>query len=104
MTVVIRGKGSKIRHVPVMDPTAQIVAGYLEHRDRHPGADADPLFPGPIHSRLTRSGVAKLLARHVRAVRAGPRLGSRPSGHASYAPADPGHAPGPGWSQPDLHP
>jgi hypothetical protein len=49
-----------------MDPTAQLVADYLEHRDRHPGlgADADPLFPGPNHSRLTRSGVAKLLARH----------------------------------------
>jgi hypothetical protein len=32
-----------------MDPTAQLVAGYLEHRDRHPGlgADTDPLFPGP---------------------------------------------------------
>ena len=42
------------------------------HRGRHPGvgADADPLFTGPNHSRLTRSGVAKLLARHVRAVRA----------------------------------
>ncbi len=72
MTVVIRGKGSKIRYVPVMDPTAQLVAGYLDHRDRHPGAGAgaDPLFAGPDHSRLTRSGVAKLLARHVRAVRA----------------------------------
>ena len=34
------------------------------------GADTDPLFHGPNHSRLTRSGVAKLLARHVRAVRA----------------------------------
>jgi integrase/recombinase XerD len=72
MTVVIRGKGSKIRYVPVMDPTAQLVTDYLDHRDRHPGvgADADPLFPGPNHSRLTRSGMAKLLARHVRAVRA----------------------------------
>ena len=72
MTAVIRGKGSKIRYVPVMDPTAQLVAGYLDHRDRHPGvgADADPLFAGPNHSRLTRSGVAKLLARRVRAVRA----------------------------------
>jgi len=72
MTVVIRGKGSKIRYVPVMDPTARLVADYLDHRDRHPGVgtDADPLFAGPNHSRLTRSGVAKLLARHVRAVRA----------------------------------
>jgi integrase/recombinase XerD len=72
MTVVIHGKGSKIRYVPVMDPTAQLVADYLEHRDPHPGlgADADPLFKGPNHSRLTRSGVTKLLARRVRAVRA----------------------------------
>ena len=72
MTVTIRGKGSKIRYVPVMDPTARLVADYLEHREPHPGvgADTDPLFHGPNHSRLTRSGVAKLLARHVRAVRA----------------------------------
>src|SRR5262249_16919702 len=71
MTVAIRGKGSNIRYLPLLDPTAKLVADYLNHRDRHPGpgADADPLFPGPNHSRLTRSGVAKLLARHVRAVR-----------------------------------
>ena len=72
MTVVIRGKGSKIRYVPVMAPTARLAGGYLDHRDRHPGvgADADPLFAGPNHSRLTGSGVAKLLARYLRAVRA----------------------------------
>jgi site-specific recombinase XerD len=72
MTVVIHGKGSKIRYVPVMAPTARLVGDYPGHRDRHPGtgAGADPLFAGPNHSRLTRSGVAKLLARHVKAVRA----------------------------------
>jgi integrase/recombinase XerD len=72
MTVVIHGKGSKIRYLPVMEPTAHLLAHYLDHRDPHPGvgADADPLFPGPNHSRLTRSGVAKLLARHVHAIRA----------------------------------
>ena len=72
MTVTIRGKGSKTRYVPVMGPTAQLVADYLGHLDPHPGlgVDADPLFHGPNHSRLTRSGIAKLLARHVRAVRA----------------------------------
>ncbi len=61
MTVTIRGKGSKIQYVPMMDPTAQLVADYLHHRDCHPGlgAEADPLFHGPNHSRLTRSGVAK---------------------------------------------
>lgn len=72
MTVAIRGKGSKIRYVPVMGPTAELVADYLERRQPHLGlgADADPLFCGPNHSRLTRSGIAKLLSRHVRAVRA----------------------------------
>ncbi len=107
MTVVIRGKGSKIRYVPVMEPTAQLVADYLEHRDRHAGvgADADPLFAGPNHSRLTRSGIAKLLA-PPRAGRPGarPRLGPRTAGHAPHPPAQPGHAPDPGRRQPDLHP
>ena len=71
MTVTIRGKGSKTRYVPVMDPTARLLADYLERRQPHPGlgADADALFHGPNHSRLTRSGIAKLLARHVTAVR-----------------------------------
>lgn len=72
MTVTIRGKGSKIRYVPLMGPTARLVTDYLEHRAPHPGLgpDTDPLFYGPNHSRLTRSGVAKFLNRHVRAVRA----------------------------------
>jgi len=71
MVAAIRGKGSKLRYVPVMDQTARLITDYLEHRDPHSGlgADADPLFHGPNHSRLTRSGVTKLLARHVRAVR-----------------------------------
>lgn len=72
MTVVIHGKGSKIRYVPVMDPTARLLTDYLDHREPHPGlgTDADPLFYGPKHCRLTRSGTAKILARHVRALRA----------------------------------
>ena len=72
ITVTIRGKGSKTRYVPLMEPTAQLVLDYLEHVDPHPSLDADtsPLFHGPHHSRLTRSGIAKLLVRHVRAVRA----------------------------------
>jgi integrase/recombinase XerD len=72
ITVTIRGKGSKTRYVPLMEPTAVLLVDYLEHLDPHPGlaADTSPLFHGPNHSRLTRSGIAKLLARHVRAVRA----------------------------------
>jgi site-specific recombinase XerD len=72
MTVTIRGKGSKTRYVPLMSPTAELLADYLEHLDPHPGlaADTSPLFHGPNHSRLTRSGISKLLARHAQAVRA----------------------------------
>ena len=72
ITLTIRGKGSKTRYLPLMQPTAQLLIDYLEHLDPHPGlaADTSPLFHGPNHSRLTRSGIAKLLARHVRAVRA----------------------------------
>jgi site-specific recombinase XerD len=71
--VTIHGKGSKTRYVPVMDPTARLLTDYLDHRDPHPGlgAHATPLFHGPNHSRLTRSGIAKLLARHVHALRTG---------------------------------
>ena len=85
ITVTIHGKGNKIRYVPVMGPTARLVADYIEHREPHPGlgADADPLFHGPNHSRLTRSGIAKLLARYVRAVRA------RDAGWAPSLPVTP---------------
>jgi integrase/recombinase XerD len=78
--VTIHGKGSKIRYIPVTDPTARLLADYLDHLEPHPGVgvDATPLFTGPNHTRLTRSGIAKILARHVRAVRA----------------SDPGWAPG----------
>lgn len=71
MTATIHGKGSKVRYVPVMGPTAELVADYLDHHLRHPGIgpDTDPLFHGPHRSRLTRSGIAKLLARHVKTVR-----------------------------------
>ena len=72
ITVTIRGKGFKTRYVPLMEPTAQLALDYLERLDPHPGLGAatNPLFHGPNHTRLTRSGIAKLLARHVRAVQA----------------------------------
>ena len=63
-----------------MDPTAQLIQDYLSRRAPHPGVgkDADPLFNGPQHTRLTRWGVTKILARHVQSLRR----------------RDPGYAPG----------
>ena len=71
MVVTLHGKGSKTRRVPVMDPTAQLLEDYLSRRAPRPGAgkDADPLFNGPQHSRLTRWRVTKILTRHVQSLR-----------------------------------
>ena len=54
-----------------MAPTAQLIQDYLSRRASHPGVgkDADPLFNGPQHSRLTRWGVTKILTRHVQSLR-----------------------------------
>jgi len=49
MTAVIHGKGSKVRYVPVMGPTAQLMGGYLDHRGRHPGVGAG--IPRPARTR-----------------------------------------------------
>ncbi len=80
MLITLHGKGSKTRRVPLMDPTARLLADYLDRRATHRGvgSDADPLFNGPEHSRLTRWGVTKILARHVQSLRR----------------RDPGYAPG----------
>lgn len=71
MTVTIRGKGSKTRYVPLTDQAARLLDDYLQRRDPRPGLGphTEPLFHGPNRSRLTRSGIAKLLARHVQALR-----------------------------------
>jgi len=80
MLITLHGKGSKTRRVALMDPTAELMRHYLDRRAPHPGvgADADPLFQGPHHARLTRWGVTKILARHVESLRR----------------RDPGYAPG----------
>lgn len=79
MVVTLHGKGSKTRRVPLMDPTARLVADYLDRRATHlgVGADADPLFNGPNQTRLTRWGITKVLARHVQSLR------RRDSGYAA---------------------
>ncbi len=71
MVVTLHGKGSKTRRVPLMDPTGRLIQDYLSGRAPHPGVgkDADPLFNGPQHSRLTRWGITKILARHVQSLR-----------------------------------
>jgi site-specific recombinase XerD len=70
-TATLRGKGGKTRRVPLMEPTADLVRSHLRRRVPHPGigADQDPMFNGPNHTRLTRWAVTKILARHVQSIR-----------------------------------
>jgi len=66
----LMGKGRKMRAVPLMDTTAQILRDYLrdngldcpEHFDR-------PLFQNRQGRRLSRSGVRYILEKYVNAVR-----------------------------------
>jgi integrase/recombinase XerD len=68
--VRLMGKGRKLRAVPLMDPTVEILRTYLhdngldrpEHFDR-------PLFQNRHGERLSRSGVRYLLEKYVAAVR-----------------------------------
>jgi len=60
-----------------------MVEDYLDRRVPHlgVGADADPLFNGPEHTRLTRWGVTKMLAKHVQSLR------RRDPGYAAGSPS-----------------
>ena len=49
-TVTIRGKGSKTRYVPLMEPTAVLLVDYLEHHVRTPVS-----VPTPAHCSTGRT-------------------------------------------------
>ncbi|MFY9328519.1 MAG: tyrosine-type recombinase/integrase [Georgfuchsia sp.] len=63
------GKGRKMRVVPLMDATAQILRDHLRENglDR-PECGSQPLFQNRQGGRLSRSGIRYLLHRHVQAV------------------------------------
>ncbi len=67
--LLARGKGSKERLVPVGAPAAEAVRAYLGGaRDRLlRGRRSKDLFVTPRGGRMTRQGMAKLLARYARA-------------------------------------
>lgn len=58
----LRGKGRKQRCVPLWPTTARQLRGWLKHIPRSPEA---PLLPNAAGTFLTRSGIAKRLARAV---------------------------------------
>lgn len=65
-TVQLTGKGRKTRIVPLMTPTATLVAQYLEDAGRtDPAQGPSPLFPNRFGTHLTRGGITFLVKKYV---------------------------------------
>lgn len=69
-TVILTGKGSKTRAVPIMAGTADILLKYLaENRLNTPEKADYPLFCNHQHSKLSRAGVAYILKKYCDSAR-----------------------------------
>ncbi len=69
-TVALHGKGRKARVVPITAKTASIMEAYLEEKGwiGKSGALDLPVFMNSRKSKLTRAGVAHILARHIKTI------------------------------------
>lgn len=69
--VTLTGKGRKVRVVPLMGKTAELLEGYLdEFFPNITAADLrKPLFPNSLGNPLTRAGVANIVERHAKGAR-----------------------------------
>lgn len=69
-TITLKGKGRKVRHVPLMSRTAVLLKDYLEERRL---TDADrldyPVFFNSRRQKLTRAGVSYIVNKYVKAVK-----------------------------------
>lgn len=64
--VTLTGKGRKSRQVPLMAPTARLVAGYMQERGLlQPGCQDHPVFFNHRQQTLTRPGVTYILTKYV---------------------------------------
>jgi site-specific recombinase XerD len=69
-TITLRGKGRKVRHVPLMSRTSVLLKNYLEER-RLTAVDRldHPLFFNSRRQKLTRAGVSYIIDKYVKAVK-----------------------------------
>ena len=69
-TVKLTGKGNKVRIVPLMSPTAALVQRYAEGAGLTGAASRSrPLFPNRAGNKMTRTGIAYILDKHVATAR-----------------------------------
>ena len=78
------GKGRKMRTVPLMENTVQLLRDHMhENHLDHPELFDEPLFPNRHNQRLSRSGIRYILQKYlVRARSKCPSLNRRVSPHA----------------------
>lgn len=68
--IILTGKGNKIRRVPVMKNTASLLQYYLlENNLNKQWKNQYPLFSNSQHNKLTKEGVAYIIAKYVEIAR-----------------------------------
>ena len=68
--VVLNGKGNKTRRVPIMKNTVSLLHAYLtENTLDKPWKNQNPLFSNNQHHKLTKEGVAYILAKYAETAR-----------------------------------
>lgn len=68
--ITLTGKGNKTRRVPIMKNAVLLLQNYLaENKLKQPGKNEYPLFINNQHNKLTKEGVAYIVAKYVGSAR-----------------------------------
>jgi site-specific recombinase XerD len=68
--IILTGKGNKIRRVPIMKNTLTLLQAYItERRLDQPWRNEEPLFTNSQHRKLTKEGVAFIIAKYAQSAR-----------------------------------
>jgi len=68
--ITLTGKGDKTRRVPIMKNAVLLLQNYLtENKLNKPGKNEYPLFINKQHNKLTKEGVAYIVAKYVESAR-----------------------------------